>query len=125
VNIELEEKIRDCFPNLFKEKDLPDTASLMCYGCEFDDGWYNIMYDACEKLKEYPISFSQAKQKFGSLRIYYSINEDVDDETLLKINNIIEYVEEKSENTCEICGRDGEIINIGGYLKALCNDHCH
>jgi hypothetical protein len=40
---ELELKLSEKYPLLFRDKDLPPTQTLMCFGCECADGWYNIL----------------------------------------------------------------------------------
>jgi len=77
---ELEKKLYDEFPKLFKQKDLSMRETCMCWGCSCDDGWYSILYDTCTIINDmislnihlYPqVEFGQVKEKFGTLRIYF------------------------------------------------------
>jgi hypothetical protein len=40
---DLEKTLADKYPELFINKTLPPTKSLMCFGCECGDGWYKIL----------------------------------------------------------------------------------
>lgn len=98
---ELEQKLIEKYPVLFKDVNEPVTKSCMAFGCDFSDGWYKLLDELCEYLtrlskqeallnlkKEYhtednkgfmyvkypPISFDQVKEKFGLMRIYWTSN---------------------------------------------------
>jgi hypothetical protein len=43
MNTKLEKQLIDKYPKLFKNGNRPPTESLMCFGCECDDGWYKIL----------------------------------------------------------------------------------
>ncbi len=158
---ELEHKLIEKYPALFKDRHRPPTESLMCFGCEFSDGWYNIFSDLCEylemisdykdmvKLKpEYhtpenhgymhvkrpSISFTQVKEKYGTMRVYWigngvdgweEIKEKLDpsvdtnkiyDRYYEKIENAIDYVSFLSGKTCEECGEPGKVYTNGWYM---------
>ena len=49
---ELENKLFEKYPKIFAGKDLPITQNLMSFGCECEDGWFNIIYDFCKKVKD-------------------------------------------------------------------------
>jgi hypothetical protein len=97
---ELEEKLAKDYPQFFCGRDKPLTESLMGFGCEHGDGWYDLLSTLCrfiqeelessryvEVLPEYrnkseaqescepyvspTVEFVQIKEKFGTLRIYY------------------------------------------------------
>jgi hypothetical protein len=61
--------------------ELPITESLMSFGFEVNDGWYDLIYELCNDLEnigkeeKIDILVLQVKEKFGGLRFY--INEDV------------------------------------------------
>jgi hypothetical protein len=101
MKAELENKLVENYPVLFQDKDKPPTQTLMCFGCECSDGWYNILNelfgyisDNCKESlyvkynSEYkeknPKSYGtyipspqvileQVKEKYGTLRVYYRI----------------------------------------------------
>lgn len=95
---ELEQKLIEKYPILFRDKDKSPRESLMCFGCEFSNGWYKIFDDLCAyltrltkheiflRLKDefkteenkgyiyvhYPtVSFTQVKEKYGTMRVYW------------------------------------------------------
>lgn len=78
MNEELEKKLCEKYPEMFKGTLRPVTESLMCFGCQCADGWYRIIDDVCRYLHTYAsanrlpmIEFTQIKEKYGSLRMYY------------------------------------------------------
>ena len=75
----LQDKIFKDFPKLFAQKDLDKTKTCMCWGIETPNGWYDIIYKLCETIQNHinwnnlkQIEFTQVKEKFGSLRVYYN-----------------------------------------------------
>lgn len=93
-----------------------ETESLMCFGFECGKGWYNLIDELCQKIKDTnpPEDFEiiQVKEKFGTLRVYtnYSTKE---------IEELITEAENKSAVTCEVCGDVGK--ETGDYwIRTLC-----
>lgn len=163
---ELQNKLIEKYPILFKDKDKPMTQSLMCFGCEFQDGWYKIFDELCEyltrickqeklvKLKpEFEsegycgymyikcptISFTQVKEKYGTMRVYWigngidnwnEIEKKIDTvgiDTLFssyydRVENAIDYVEFLSSKVCEECGEPGKVYTNGWYI-CRCKKH--
>jgi hypothetical protein len=86
MNQELQDKLFNTFPKLFKQKDLPKEKSAMCWGIDCPDEWYDAIRSACEVIENYinhynkeQIEFTQIKEKFGKLCMYYNgKNEYVD-----------------------------------------------
>jgi len=99
MNVELENKLIEAFPALFAGRHEPITQNLMIFGCECNDGWYDLIRDFCflAKLRldsaegvnkkknkgtksgeyiDYPaptLKLVQIKEKYGTLRIYYDL----------------------------------------------------
>jgi len=76
---ELQDKLYNDFPKLFRQKDLPKEESAMCWGIDCPDEWYDIIYKLCRTIQNYidwneqkQIEFTQVKEKFGFLRVYYN-----------------------------------------------------
>jgi hypothetical protein len=99
--------------------DLPIRESLMSFGFECGDGWYNILDNLfanikreleCNPIKDFYII--QVKEKFGSLRVYTSYSTE-------RIEQLIDWAEETSLETCENCGREAE-VDYSGWVKVLC-----
>lgn len=122
---ELERKLYEEFPELFAGRHLPLTQNLMSFGCECDDGWFQIIHDFCEKAKGSGILFVQIKEKFGGLRLYYDfvndkgLNYSLSADDLMKLSD---KAEEESYHICEICGKDAVLCQRGYWLKTLCSD---
>ena len=116
---ELEQQLYDEFPDLFADRNKPETRSLMCYGVGVGDGWYNILHRLCEKIIEIDTNkkfrFFQIKEKFGQLRIY-----GADDGGTLKIYDLISQAENESSKTCEYCGTIEDVTSSGRWIKTLC-----
>lgn len=103
----------------FFHSEKPLTHSLMGFGFECGKGWFNLIDELCQKIKDTnpPEDFKiiQLKEKFGGLRVYTNCSTN-------EIEKLISEAENKSELTCEICGEEGKIT--GEYwVKTLC-DKC-
>lgn len=109
------------FPHLFRDHTAPLTQSLMAFGFECNDGWYDLLYEAASKIEpilvkmindatrakdfealNYIPAASQIKEKFGTLRFYMTYSTD-------EIEKIIRKAERKSATTCEQCGAKGKL----------------
>lgn len=125
---ELEDALVRKYPALFHDKDLPLTESLMAFGCECSDGWFNILNQVCACIDQhaknghwpYPDSyrFFQIKEKFGGLRIYDNGHDEY-------IAGVLALAEALSYVTCEICGNPGRTCcsKSGYWLRTLCSAH--
>lgn len=122
MHADLEQQLIDKYPDLFKDKNKPETESLMCFGCECGDGWFQIIDAACRlitnhingnpKFKDF--RWMQIKEKYGTLRLYH----------LGPINNytlgVTDMAEALSAVTCEVCGNAGKTRG-GGWISTLCD----
>lgn len=119
---ELQEKLFQKYPKIFVKRNPPqypfDRNGIECW-----DGWYNILDDLCEKIQNHvyikgieQVEFTQIKQKFSLLRIYYISDDKIIEELIME-------AEEKSSHICEKCGADEDVTtNKKGYLLTLCPD---
>lgn len=118
---ELESILVLAFPKLFSEADKPPTESLMCFGFECEDGWYDLIYKLCQKISRLDplgtVRAVQVKEKFGGLRFYVGSATDA-------IFDVIEVAEDASMKVCERCGKNGKNRSYGGWMKTLCTK-CH
>lgn len=105
---------------------------MIAYPCVFKkiryiecgDGWFEIINSMCSLIESYisnlPIELrdqvfaEQIKQKFGSLRVYFSKN-------LSYIDGVIDMSEKQSLFICENCGLYGKITSSNGWFRVLCN----
>ena len=119
----LEEQLYDEFPKLYRGRNESLQKNLMPLGFTVRDGWYDIIFDLSQKIVNYcqannfeiPKVF-QVKEKFAGLRFYL---ESYPDE---KIREFIDEAEQKSRETCEVCGNEGETRD-GSWIKTLCDKH--
>ena len=61
------------------------------------------------------VTLDQVKEKFGTLRFYYSGGDDV-------IDGMVRMAESMSAVTCEECGNPGKQVG-GGWITTLCKEH--
>lgn len=121
MNSYLDKKLVETFPNLYCDRFADMQSTCLCWGFEHGDGWYDIIYGLSEKLEkeiikikqenpraEYYPRAVQVKEKYGSLRFYMSGEND-------EMEKWIEEAENKSAETCEICGKRGRIRGRGWY----------
>lgn len=132
MNDKLEKKFYDRFS--FYRTDRSIQESLMRFGFECSDGWFQIIWDLSEKIEEVlkeednvvqqakdelqdsGFEVIQVKEKFGTLRFYTNWSNP-------KIEAYIREAEEKSSVTCEICGKEAT-LRTDGWLTTLC-DFCY
>ena len=139
---ELDRLLCEKYPKMMVNRNLPMTETCMCWGFDCGDGWYNILnqlmgniqhhIDWKEKQrnwntewnKEHPdeprvipesipqVTLDQVKEKFGTLRFYYTGGDDV-------IDGMVRMAESMSGVTCEECGNVGERKG-GGWVHTYC-----
>lgn len=124
---ELDEYLCKVFPKIFAERNLPMQETAMCWGFDCGDGWFNIINRLCQNIQHHidwknkekevvaQVVVSQVKEKYGTLRFYYSGGDDT-------IDGMVSMAESMSGVTCEECGNIGE-SNNGGWIKVLCETH--
>lgn len=135
----------------FMQQDSKDAHNIYkTWGFECSGGWYPLLRECCEAIvaryaedgigvEEIDFVPEQIKEKFGTLRFYYSYTDapckiaafdnlatgksirfepksegKVDDAKAKRrqdIRMIVRSAEQKSECTCEICGAEGELRN--------------
>jgi hypothetical protein len=131
MRLELDKKLYEKYPDIFRQKDLPLQQTAMCWGISCDDGWYDIIDKLClcismlVNLTGMCVEASQVKEKFGGLRFYIDIGAVPGN--FLSIAHIVfditEIAEVFSYMTCEICGKPGELSRTGSWYKTLCEEH--
>jgi len=68
------------------------------------------------EIKECPqVTLDQVKEKFGTLRFYYTGGDDY-------IRGLVSMAESMSGVTCETCGKPGTSTR-GGWIKTACKEH--
>lgn len=120
---ELERKLVTKYSELFRGKDKPPTESLMCFGCECDDGWFDIINNACALIQNHlkheltcpAVEFVQIKEKYGGLRLYYHGGDEY-------VAGVCNMAEAMSYNVCEISGNRGELYAAGHWVRTLSSE---
>lgn len=119
---ELEKKLFKKYPLIFQDKDKSVKESLIPFGFECGDGWYNIINRLCSNLQwntdhndEPQIIAAQVKEKFGSLHFYIRGGTESQ-------NTVISFVESLSYHICEKCGSMKDIGHTGGWITTLCEE---
>jgi hypothetical protein len=121
MHLDLEKKLKDAFPYMFRGLYGDMDKTCMHWGLECGDGWFQHIYDMCVDLdavvNKDTFHFDQIKNKFGLLRVYYTGagTEEAFD--------IVEQYENRSRHVCEECGKDAKLLSIKGWMTSRCKDH--
>jgi ribosomal protein L37AE/L43A len=120
MNKENTRKLIDMFPKLYHGYTKSMTESLMCFGFECGDGWFDLIKELSQKITEIDpegeCKAVQVKEKFGTLRFYTFGSND-------QISNLIVEYEEKSAHVCEDCGSNINVKTSGeGWIRSLCEE---
>ena len=127
MKLELQNKLFEKYPKIFRQKDWPMNQTCMCWGIDTGDGWYNLLDTLCgqiawhvehnlnkdEDSEVINVEAVQVKEKFGTLRFYYGGGNEF-------INGLVWMAESFSERICEECGAPGT-PNDSGWIKTLCS----
>ena len=89
--------------------------------CDFFDvqvGWYPLIKNLIDELINlgWDKQVTQVKEKFGGLRFYINGGSD-------EIYNKITEAEKLSHETCELCGKKGELRTKIRWFTTLCDEH--
>lgn len=119
MRLELERALIEKYAAQFSAPELGPKNSLTCFGCEHGDGWYDIVSTACKLIAAHleqhpqPFMWTQIKEKFGALRLYYYGGDEY-------IAGVIAMSETLSCLVCERCGNRGQRRGTG-WLYTLCD----
>jgi len=110
-------KLFNDFPELYKGRYKSIQESLMPFGFECGDGWFNLIYELSDKLSKLDPECEavQVKEKYGGLRFYTNGNSE-------EGYKLIDEYEDKSYRTCEDCG-DTKTAKPrdDGWIRTQCN----
>ena len=132
MKLELENKLVEKYPAMFVNYrgDLRETC--MAFGFECGDGWYDILNKLCGLISfkiewfrsvmpdaKLNLIVDQVKEKYGTLRFYYSFQYEYEsltdsqrtriDAWMSEIAGMVQMAEEMSSITCESCGTKSEL----------------
>lgn len=122
---ELEDKIFKRFPTLFPNgKNAEHKQFLIGLGIYCSEGWYNLIYNLCEKIEKVlnekingkikeSFQVVQIEEKFGALRFCCHGGNKLIWDTIFAF-------EKKSSMICEWCGKPGKLANNQGWYLTLC-----
>ncbi|MHA4933866.1 hypothetical protein ACX2DF_13720 [Pseudomonas aeruginosa] len=103
---------------LFRGNDVEVSA----FGFECLDGWEGLLSGALHLAQTYAIDkrldlqITSIKEKFGALRICHHGGDEA-------IDLVFDITELVSSCTCEICGKQGTLIDLSGWLQTRCTEH--
>ena len=106
------QQLKDGNSTLFDEE-YKDTINL-----EYKEKRKQELIDQPLREVEQPVcqvTLDQVKEKFGTLRFYYSGGDDY-------ISGLVSMAESMSGVTCEECGNPGKQVG-GGWITTLCKEH--
>ena len=86
------------FPKMFRQADLSEQESCMCWGIEGPKSWIPVIEELAEKINEIApdsVEFGQIKQKWSYCRIYIDIVNELHVETMALIAKFIDEAEVK------------------------------
>lgn len=138
---ELDNLLCEKYPKIFVNRHADIRNTAMCWGFTHGDGWFNILDQLCDNiqshidwrngqrerlLKDNPhnlkiqeevpqVVAEQVKEKFGTLRFYYTGGDSV-------IDGMVRMAESMSGVTCEVCGNTGK-RGGRGWIATLCDEH--
>ncbi len=127
MNEKLDELLCQRYPKMMVNREKSMMETCMCWGFECGDGWFNILNQLMGNIQHHidwknkngevvhQVTLNQVKEKFGSLRFYYTGGDNY-------IDGMVTMAESMSGVTCEECGLPGTQTQ-GGWIKTACAAH--
>lgn len=136
---ELENKLYEKYPKIFRQKDWTMDRTAMCWGINCGNGWYDLIDRLCDAIQLYvdsrinnaqwessktgnefnpqsiQVEAAQVKEKYGTLRFYVDNADEF-------VNGLIYMASCMSINTCIDCGSNHNIKTTPGWIQPLCDD---
>jgi hypothetical protein len=124
---ELDKLLCEKYPKMMVNRNKPMMETCMCWGFDCGDGWYNILNQLMGNIQHHidwknrkgevvpQVTLDQVKEKFGTLRFYYSGGDDA-------IDGMVRMAESMSGVTCEECGSPGKRRGKG-WIYTACEAH--
>jgi len=112
-------------------KSYKHIESLDFAGFECNSGWDKLILTALDIVDAHldsmhrtdpdagHIVLDQIKEKFGTLRIYYTDHSKCPE----YISGVFDFAEIMSHNICEKCGKPGSTRHNLSWIQTLCEDH--
>lgn len=134
MNEELQEKLFKDYPEIFKDKDLPESETCMCHGIESKDGWFDLIDTLCHELQwmtsvnKYPqVVATSVKQKCGYLDFNFRIEESDGNKqnngsrSADYLGGMVSFAQTMSKFICEECGAIGKPHGSVPSISVRCN----
>lgn len=87
------------------------------------EGWHKITKPLEESLVAMGVKILQMKQKFGDLRVYFRVPNDMSDEDIDKVVDMVNAAEEKCASLCEVCGAANSVCKeTNGWVGVTCEE---
>jgi hypothetical protein len=113
-------------PDLFlSEDDHPRISGYPLVG----DGWRELVERAVDRVADTlagapsgSVTIVEAKEKFATLRMYWRgtrLTKAAEE----AVTDAIALAEARSACTCEVCGAEGVLHQVGGQLLTACTEH--
>jgi len=81
-------------------------------------GWLNIINEMKEHAEPYDVKWLQIKEKFGTLRAYFSCLTEYHN----LVSDIVREAEILSSITCIVCSKPGKLSNLSYWILTLCEE---
>ena len=121
---ELDKLLCEKYPKMMVNRNKPMQETCMCWGFDCGDGWYNILDQLMGNIQHHidwknrkeevvaQVTLDQVKEKFGTLRFYYSGGDDA-------IDGMVRMAESMSGVTCEECSAPAQ-THGPGWIRTIC-----
>ena len=124
MKLELDKLLCEKYPKMMVNRDKPMQETCMCWGFECGDGWFNILDQLMGNIQHHidwknrkeevvaQVTLDQVKEKFGTLRFYYTGGDDA-------IDGMVRMAESMSGVTCEECSAPAQ-THGPGWIRTIC-----
>ena len=121
---ELDKLLCERYPKMMVNREKSMMETCMCWGFECGDGWFNILDQLMGNIQHHidwknkkeevvaQVTLDQVKEKFGTLRFYYTGGDDV-------IDGMVRMAESMSGVTCEECSAPAK-THGPGWIRTIC-----
>ena len=121
---ELDTLLCERYPKLMVNRNKPMQETCMCWGFDCGDGWFNILDQLMGNIQHHidwknkkeevvaQVTLDQVKEKFGTLRFYYTGGDDV-------IDGMVRMAESMSGVMCEECSAPAK-THGPGWIRTIC-----
>lgn len=124
---ELQDKLFEKHPGIFRQKDLSPQETAMCWGISCGDGWHTLLDELCCSINNRLRNVNrnrlegekliceavQVKEKFGGLCFYTCGGDDY-------ISGLIDMAESMSYRICTKCSNQATPQKNRGWIYTLC-----